>query len=109
MSNNKSRLLDRKTGRQNIGAPAKAFENRLESNEEDLQFIRLVTTGKSDDEVIKQFLLLLSQFRTNSDLLSRITNRTNLKRDEVIKKLAFYARKYTDRLELEALFGRNRW
>ena len=109
MSNNKSRLLDRKTGRHYIGAPAKPFENGSESKEEDLFFIRRVAGGGNDDEVIKQVLFILKHFRTNSDLLSRIAQKTGLEREEVLKKLTFFSRKYSDRLELEALFGRARW
>ena len=109
MSNNKSRLLDRMTGRHYIGAPAKPFINRLESSEEDLQFIRLVTSGKSDDEIIKQFMFILTHFKTNSELLSRVSKRTSFERDEVLKKLVFYSKKYADQVELDALFGRNRW
>lgn len=109
MSNNKSRLLDRKTGRHYIGAPAKPFESRSESKEEDLFFIRRVAGGGTDDEVIKQFSFILKHYRTNSDLLSRISQKTGLEREEVLKKLTVFARKYSDRLELDALFGRARW
>lgn len=108
MSNNKSRHLARKTGSHLVGVPLRA-ERRFEDVEEHRVFIKRVTGQKSNEDAIARFTFLLKRYKTNSDLVDRISSDTGLSKDELQKTLDLYARLYTTPAELWELFGMKQW
>lgn len=108
MSNNKSRHLARKTGSHLVGVPLRA-ERRFEDVEEHRFFIKKVTGQIATEHAIARFTFILKRYKTNSDLIDRISIDTGLTKEELKKTLDIYARLYASPTELWELFGKKQW
>lgn len=108
MSNNKSRHLARKTGSHLVGVPLRT-ERSFEDIEEHRVFIKRVTGQKVAEDAIARFGFILKRYKTNSDLVERISSDTGLTKEELLKTLDLYARLYTSPAELWELFGMKQW
>jgi hypothetical protein len=108
MSNNKSRQLARKTGSHLVGVPLRA-ERRFEDVEEHRAFVLRATGKISPEEAIAQFIFILSRYKTNSEIVDRLSSSTGLAKDALKKQLDLYSRIYRSPAELWELFGRKQW
>lgn len=108
MSNNKSRILARKTGTHLVGTPFRP-EKKFEDIEDHRAFIKQITGLSSTEEVIPRFAFILKQFKTNSDLIDRISATTKIEQSEIKRKLDLFSRLYTSTTEIWELFGRKQW
>lgn len=107
MSKNKSKIAARKTGGHDIVklnyadrmvAPRESIADRYD-------FILKITTGKTQGEIIKQYLHLLTIYKENDDIINKISKRTGISRYEIIKKLDFYSNKYNTQADLIIFFS----
>lgn len=108
MSNNKSRHLARKAGSHLVGVPTRP-ETRFEDIDEHRAFIRKISGKRSAEEVIAQFTFILKRYKTNSELLIRISAVTGIDPASLRRSLDTYARLYTSPGELWELFGEKQW
>lgn len=91
-----------------MGVPLRT-ERRFEDVEEHRVFIKRVTGQKVTADAIARFAFILKRYKTNSDLVDRISSDTGLSKEELQKSLDLYARLYTSPAELWELFGKKQW